>query len=216
MCGSVARSGARLIGPTGNVVPRRSATRSSAVIVRVHAAISTSSESWCSERASCVARSREVGPSHRVAQSREHRVGVAGDHDVAAVERRVRVRGRDVAQHAAGAGPRHARELVVGDRRLHQRHHRLVDRDVDLLPRPLRVRSFSAASVPTTAKRPASESPIDTPVRAGGRSGSPVVWRMPPIASPIEPKPGSARAGRSGRSPRRARGRRRVVAASVA
>ena len=33
------------------------------------------------------------------------------------------------------------------------------------------------------------------PVRAGGRSGSPVVWRIPPIASPIEPKPGSAARG---------------------
>ncbi len=58
-------------------------------------------------------------------------------------------------------------------------------------PRPLELRSLSAASAPITAKSPASESPRLIPQRAGGRSGSPVVWRIPPTASPTDPNPGS-------------------------
>src|SRR3954466_3340422 len=42
-----------------------------------------------------------------------------------------------------------------------------------------------------TANSAASASPREIPARAGGRSGSPVVWRTPPIASPIAPNPGS-------------------------
>ena len=62
-------------------------------------------------------------------------------------------------------------------------------------PRPLEERSWSAASVPITANIAASESPRLIPQRAGGRSGSPVVWRIPPIASPIEPNPASSDRG---------------------
>ncbi len=75
----------------------------------------------------------EIGASHSVAEAREYRVGVGGDHDIAAVERRIRVRRRDIAQNATGTGAGHARDLVVGDRRLHERHDRLVDRDINFL-----------------------------------------------------------------------------------
>ena len=34
---------------------------------------------------------------------------------------------------------------------------------------------------------------MEIPVRDGGRSGVPVTWRSPPIASPITPKPGRSR-----------------------
>jgi hypothetical protein len=56
-------------------------------------------------------------------------------------------------------------------------------------PRPDRSRSCSAASVPMQAYAAASESPIEMPARAGGRSGSPSTYRRPPIASPTEPNP---------------------------
>src|SRR6478752_844787 len=62
-------------------------------------------------------------------------------------------------------------------------------------PRPEPWRSLTAARVPITAKSAASASPSEIPARAGGRSGSPVVWRTPPIASPIAPKPGSCARG---------------------
>ena len=90
----------------------------------------------------------------------------------------------------------HAAELEVGDGRLHQREHRFGDRDVDLLARA-RCGAARAArsSVPITANSAASESPSEMPARAGGRSGSPVVKRTPPIASPIAPKPGSCARG---------------------
>ena len=62
----------------------------------------------------------------------------------------------------------HAAELEVGDGRLHEREHRLVDRDVDLLaPSRCACRSCTAASVPITANSAASESPSEMPVRAG-------------------------------------------------
>ena len=125
-----------LIRPTGTSCARSSAIRSSAVIVAVHAAISSSS-GVLALGAGFVRRevAREIGPVHRRAQPREHRVGVARDHDVAAVARRDT---RSRARRRAGCRPLRVRddpaELVVGDRRLHQRHHRFVDRDVDLLP----------------------------------------------------------------------------------
>ena len=56
-------------------------------------------------------------------------------------------------------------------------------------PRPVRSALCSAASAPMQANIAASESPIEMPARAGGRSGSPVTYRRPPIASPIEPYP---------------------------
>ncbi|MCP9968594.1 hypothetical protein LUX39_28660 [Actinomadura madurae] len=43
--------------------------------------------------------------------------------------------------------------------------------------------------MPRAANVPASSSPREMPARDGGLSGSPVTYRMPPIASPIEPNP---------------------------
>ena len=40
-----------------------------------------------------------------------------------------------------------------------------------------------------TPNTDASASPRLMPARDGGRSGLPVVWRMPPIASPTLPNP---------------------------
>ena len=62
-------------------------------------------------------------------------------------------------------------------------------------PLPLTWRSFSAAIVPMTANSAASESPRLMPARDDGLSGSPVVWRTPPMASPMEPNPASADIG---------------------
>lgn len=58
-------------------------------------------------------------------------------------------------------------------------------------PLPLAARSTSAVEVPTTANNAASESPRLMPVRAGRDPASPVVNRMPPMASPMLPKPAS-------------------------
>ena len=89
-----------------------------------------------------------------------------------------------------------AAELVVGHRRLHQRGDGLVDRDVDLLAlagrrAPRRARTACRSRANTDA----SASPRLMPARDGGRSGLPVVWRMPPIASPTLPKPACPASG---------------------
>ena len=59
---------------------------------------------------------------------------------------------------------------------------------------PGRGRSCARCSIaiiaPITPYSAESVSPIEMPVRDGGRSGVPVTWRRPPIASPITPKPG--------------------------
>ena len=41
----------------------------------------------------------------------------------------------------------------------------------------------------------ASESPIEIPARTGTSPGVPITYRMPPIASPIEPNPARAEYG---------------------
>jgi hypothetical protein len=56
-------------------------------------------------------------------------------------------------------------------------------------PRPERPRWWTATRVPRHAYVAASESPSEMPARTGGLSGSPITYRIPPIASPIEPKP---------------------------
>jgi putative transposase len=58
-----------------------------------------------------------------------------------------------------------------------------------------RARSWKAARRPFTANRAASASPSEMPARAGGRSGSPMRCRSPPMASPMDPNPGSAARG---------------------
>src|SRR5215211_2248948 len=57
-------------------------------------------------------------------------------------------------------------------------------------PRPLRAsRLYRAVSAPRAPKVAASESPRLIPTRGGGRSGKPVTYRIPPIASPMDPNP---------------------------
>jgi len=56
-------------------------------------------------------------------------------------------------------------------------------------PRPVLSRAYRAKIAPTAANVAASESPSEIPVRDGARSGSPVTYLMPPMASPTEPKP---------------------------
>ena len=75
----------------------------------------------------------QLGAAHGVAQPGEHRVGVAGDHHLGSIGRRVDVRGRHARQHAARALTLHATQLEVGHRGLHQGSHCLVDGDVHLL-----------------------------------------------------------------------------------
>ena len=198
MCGSVARSGAALMSPTGTSCAR------SSVEERVGGERGRPRRDLFVElvlagRACFVRReiAREIGALHRVTQPREHRVGVARDHDVVAVggrdtRSRARRRGRIPPLRRADL----AAEFVVGDRRFHQREHRFVDRDVDLLALPAAVafvQRGERADRPRTTRRASRRSRC--PVRAGGRSGSPVVCRIPPIASPIEPKPGSLARG---------------------
>ena len=102
-----------------------------------------------SPRASWVAKrvvGGQLGPVHRLAEPREHAVGVGGDHHLGAVGGRVDVRRRHARQHAAGSGAHHAAELVVGHRRLHQGGDRLVDRDVDLLAGAALARASTATA----------------------------------------------------------------------
>ena len=107
MCGSAAKSGARLISPTGTScaledreqvvdAERRGPARD--LVVELALALGTR----------FVGRvvARQVGPAHRCGEPGEHRVGVARDHDVVAVRGRVRVRRRDVAQDAAADASR--------------------------------------------------------------------------------------------------------------
>src|SRR5215211_1781912 len=57
-------------------------------------------------------------------------------------------------------------------------------------PRPLRAsRLYRAVSAPRAPKVAASESPRLIPTRGGGRSGKPVTYLIPPMASPIDPNP---------------------------
>ena len=180
--------------PDGHLVRLQRRDQVGVPIGRVQRAISSSSSCWRAARASCDReRGREIRSIHRRGEPREHRVGV---------RRRSRRRGRrrsgtrstgaTSGRMPAAAGADHTAELVVGDRRLHEREDRFVDRDVDLLAAP--------APVPFLQARRASRSTANSPASrvtdrdAGARRravGSPVVWRMPPIASPIEPKPGS-------------------------
>ena len=53
---------------------------------------------------------------------------------------------------------------------------------------PLPVFSFecNAANAPSVANVAASESPREIPARAGMRSGSPITYRRPPMASPTD------------------------------
>ena len=60
-------------------------------------------------------------------------------------------------------------------------------------PRPVRARACSASSTPMTPCSAASVSPRLTPARTGARPGSPIRWRMPPIASATTAKPGRSR-----------------------
>src|SRR5215210_5115577 len=56
-----------------------------------------------------------------------------------------------------------------------------------LPPRPSRL--YRAVTAPRAPKVAASESPRLIPTRGGGRSGKPVTYLIPPMASPIDPNP---------------------------
>ncbi len=58
-----------------------------------------------------------------------------------------------------------------------------------------RSRCRSEVTTPNAAYNPAMESPIETPVRDGGRSGSPTSARRPPWASATAAKPGRGARG---------------------
>ncbi len=52
-------------------------------------------------------------------------------------------------------------------------------------PRPVRSRTFRAASMPMQQKRALRMSPMAVPTLVGGESGQPVMLRRPPIAWPM-------------------------------
>ena len=198
MCGSAAMSGARLISPTGTSCACNSSS-SLGGRHRHRPARDLLVELVLARGTRLVRRvlGREIRTSHRAARGartrRRHCAAITTSWSSAVG---YAFAGATSRQDPAAPGADHSPDLPVRDRRLHQREHGFVDRDVDLLAAtaPLSVPAARPACR-STANNPASESPIEMPVRAGGRSGSPVVCRIPPIASPIEPKPGSAARG---------------------
>ena len=136
---------------------------------------------------------RQLGAAHRRGKPGEDRVRVPGDMTI-----RPSAVGYAFAARRPGSVPPHRVRTwpvaVVGDDRLHQRKDSLVERDVDVLPRPSAPPGAAprACRTPRTARRSGRRSRPPARRRA---SGEPVISRMPPIASPMVPNPGSPALG---------------------